>query len=1183
MALKNAEPDALPERCVLFLTDAYTGGPVATVPVGLRARYRIQPCATTTQGGSTYMSVTAVPPAPAPSPSPVPSPVQAPPLCEFMLGMLATDHVGYASWDLSPLKRRLRLELDAALLKTDGATLDIDSLTLRLGGPLATEIDALNPAQLGSDAFVRSYAADPASLFQLTAGTYPAVQAPSLVDWSLSPASFSNLPAVLVGEDGCETLLPSNVAVQRYKACQVSNIRELVRWVGRVGLSESVASSTSTTTSFWAAGPTPPAGTSFNNDTPVLVADLITYAIRWLPAGHGLGQILYSMPLAPCEQVNIAILDWSRADSASRQEQTGLTDSLTHDTLRDRGVGEVVDSSLREYQRGSSTMAGASVVGGAAGVVGGALSLGTSYSTSSGERNLTASTAQTLTDHFHQASASVRDLRSTVIVQSTQQVSQNIQTRTVRNHNHSHAMTLLYYEVLRHYRVAVEMVDVGPALLLQQAMNVFDDAAIFQYRRFLEAGLLIEELRPGFDAIERLVALSPPWEPPIPPVPPAPDPGDLQFELFDFQFKVPDNGQSGHMEVKGSLVKKDGTSIALHGASGSDLLAEPDNFSNLGYVVPGQGIPAGDAPTWGSLRYLRLDFAAIHQSDKHDVTVTIDAKATDVHGAPHPIFHDDNWTWVVAGGTITKLMVIPESPTPPPPPPPLTPLDRLTPDERSLRARLISHLDENQAYYWRQIWMAEDPNERRVRLRSTTINLAGNRAGLFDIIENRVVDVVGDQLVFPLEPSIVQWVRSEQLLRYGPALSEVLISLPTRGVFGEAKLGHCNASEVIDNTRFWDWQTSPCPEDAPAITGVSPQGLGAPTLPTPTALPTSNLSQAAPPAEPDPIGLRAALDVLKTPGIFNNMSGIQQLQGLLGSLSDAASKVAAAKQPPSPGGSNPTPTPTQTPPGSVPPTVPPPTTVPPGTVPPTQGPPVPVTPTPTPITPTPIGPVPPVPVPPPRYQGNALRRLNVQVTRDRSQELYCVAGVVVERLDSAGDTKEATLGGDVGHVGVDLPQDWKSVSVHVYNPRILPGPSAEPVVATPPAPWVANPVNAGTDQQAFVVFNYPSQTQKVEIQTSEEAMWKLMNNEKEVSGWNINLKLGTEILQELAGKIPGIGDAKKVWKFAPELSGGVSGSTETGSGSESGGTTGQKKTWTVSVQYVDFTVPPEVYINGKKQ
>ena len=40
-----------------------------------------------------------------------------------------------------------------------------------------------------------------------------------------------------------------------------------------------------------------------------------------------------------------------------------------------------------------------------------------------------------------------------------------IETRTVVNYNHSHALTILYYEVLRHFRVVTEFVRRRPALL----------------------------------------------------------------------------------------------------------------------------------------------------------------------------------------------------------------------------------------------------------------------------------------------------------------------------------------------------------------------------------------------------------------------------------------------------------------------------------------------------------------------------------------------------------------------------------------------------------------------------------------------------------------------------------------------------------------------------------------------
>src|SRR5215472_11766985 len=111
MALSISQPVFLPERCVLFLTNAFSGGPIEAVPAGLRARFRI--------AGPTT------------------------PLKDVILGVLATDHAGYASWDLSPLVRRLRLELEAAQIHGgSAATIELDSLIIRLAGPLATEIDA---------------------------------------------------------------------------------------------------------------------------------------------------------------------------------------------------------------------------------------------------------------------------------------------------------------------------------------------------------------------------------------------------------------------------------------------------------------------------------------------------------------------------------------------------------------------------------------------------------------------------------------------------------------------------------------------------------------------------------------------------------------------------------------------------------------------------------------------------------------------------------------------------------------------------------------------------------------------------------------------------------------------------------------------------------------------------------
>src|SRR5262249_24856009 len=80
-------------------------------------------------------------------------------------------------------------------------------------------------------------------------------------------------------------------------------------------------------------------------------------------------------------------------------------------------------------------------------------------------------------------------------------------------------------------------------------------------------------------------------------------------------------------------------------------------------------------------------------------------------------------------------------------------------------------------------------------------------------------------------------------------------------------------------------------------TGVAPIQPSAPANVTPTPFPASlvAIQQPGPGSEPDPIGLKAALDVLKTPGLFDDHSGIDDLKSLRTSLADASAKAEGVK------------------------------------------------------------------------------------------------------------------------------------------------------------------------------------------------------------------------------------------------------------------------------------------------
>lgn len=402
---------------------------------------------------------------------------------QYPLGMLATDHVGYLSFDLGPLK----LQGEQNLENISG----INGLVHLWVYPLfdrALAVDAIKEGQLSNETILVTMELKQSSVKVPNSIQMPSIQNPRLADWHVSPGSFTINPSILIGAEGCENIVPSNISTQEFRFRQVvretpqspePNVSEVGR--GAKGF-------------------------------------VYEYATIWHPIGHSLGQVVYSLPLAPCESVNIAVIDWSRQDAATRLEDLTVKEQLLHNLHRDRSIEETIQASLSEWQRGGSVMGGA-----AGSYYGISAAVGGGYSTSSGDRNLQSNTTQQLSDNIVQASNSVRSLNSTIVVQSSQQENEVIQTRTVANHNHCHALTILYYEMLRHFRVVTAWVSKRPVLLIKYPVkdfvkfekedleeddpSHFDEAGILRNRLTLEAALIDKKLSACFDVLEKLACL----------------------------------------------------------------------------------------------------------------------------------------------------------------------------------------------------------------------------------------------------------------------------------------------------------------------------------------------------------------------------------------------------------------------------------------------------------------------------------------------------------------------------------------------------------------------------------------------------------------------------------------------------------------------------------------------------
>lgn len=135
----------------------------------------------------------------------------------------------------------------------------------------------------------------------------------------------------------------------------------------------------------------------------------------WKADGYSLGDLLYSLPLAPCQEKQIAIIDWDRSERAARTESQDVSKAMQADISHDRDISEIISSSFRE--------------------------------------DISASSLSRLQDNVSQSASSLRTQRNTVIQTVGQNENMTVQTEVVRNNNHCHALTVEYFEVLKHYAI----------------------------------------------------------------------------------------------------------------------------------------------------------------------------------------------------------------------------------------------------------------------------------------------------------------------------------------------------------------------------------------------------------------------------------------------------------------------------------------------------------------------------------------------------------------------------------------------------------------------------------------------------------------------------------------------------------------------------------------------------------
>jgi hypothetical protein len=678
---------------------------------------------------------------------------------------------------------------------------------------------------------------------------------------------------------------------------------------------------------------------------------LLQYREVWRADGYSLGDLLYSLPLAPGQRRQVAVVDWDRRTSSAREERLEFEEHLDALLSRDRDIQELVGSDLHEQIAAGSRNTTWGVAGGLgagfigsgfgifAGVAGGA-SGSSSSSWQDAARTFSADSMQQLRDRVSQRSSALRSQRSSVVQSVSQGETARAETESVGNYNRCHALTIEYFEVLRHFQVTHELADARECVFVPFPLTPFDRAKALRSREVLSRFLRRPALGGGFAAIERIADSWVGWDFPVSRYSEEP-PVSIEGELrVSFLLPRPRDDADGAFQVDmwaplAPFLPVD--PLELFTARLNELTARERDREFRIHVAPG----IAERVVQG----LRLAFVG---PDGGETEVPVDATLVSRYAESTPLYVTLNQTGAVPAvprDDIAHVKIWYDGPPLPPDARVIVHAGRLryrtehliamlfdesrilddlgvndavvlaTPlSQRELRNprqedieladQLVAHLNDRLEFFHQAIWVSLDAQRRFMLLDAIEVPGLGGRS-VASLCSNQLVGVVGNSLVLPVAPGL----RLDPTLTgpdaerepvglahayAAPPSPPLRVSVPTRGVYAEAVAGSCNSCETIDDTRFWRWTTDG-QLAPPPIEPVSTATRAAeePDL-TPTPLPASLVQIQNAPAVPDAVGLGAAFQLLSQPELFRDVTGLEGTQRNAAAAFQASLSAASA-------------------------------------------------------------------------------------------------------------------------------------------------------------------------------------------------------------------------------------------------------------------------------------------------
>jgi hypothetical protein len=629
----------------------------------------------------------------------------------------------------------------------------------------------------------------------------------------------------------------------------------------------------------------------------------------------------------------------------------GIAGGLTGTGLG-AAIGSVVPALGTAIGAGGGGAVG-SILGGAVGsaagglVYSGARAFGTIEADTGGDRDIVAGVHQRISLSTSQNASSVRSLWSTVVVEDTQAESVEATTSNITNYNHMHTLNIEYYEVLQHYLARIELERVQPLLYLP---FTFLDFTNFRFIRdyWDVVRLFIEDegLREQGDSY--FVTEGLPEAPDLLPVPPVPVPPtakgsptikklkiDVLFKSLPINTDINLAVMRGNAEIDGSETENGVPGNDLDGYEWGNRYAFDDiddaqeitgvNLSkhqffdmDIRYRIR---IIQGEIDSDGQvLENLKGEVIASNKfvpANNHNQTFFIpwnpakDFSADDAQAQADYQKALKERAVVAAKNNSRKAAY-----------------DALVENIERFRQRLQRLVLRRRHFFTSVILNAIEPEEISQLLEALKINHedSGNSDSgiplsaiahtiplgmtndafvlkLKRLDENALqalLDTLGWKLDQEKEELKILLHYADQTLTYyeerkqnDPLMQADHIYVPTGGLFAEAILGRSNSAEYLDIERYFNWQDSPIPHQAPEVQPVGTESRfqqGSVSV----TLPDSNLQVINPVPLPEPSGLQGVLSAIQNPNLFRDMSKATELAGIIAGLATLAGQMGQA-------------------------------------------------------------------------------------------------------------------------------------------------------------------------------------------------------------------------------------------------------------------------------------------------